>query len=114
MLTIDKLLRFGTKVDEGLSRCVNDEAFYFRMISMAVEDTAFEELDQALAAEDLDAAFAAVHKLKGVLGNLALEPLYRPASELTELLRHKSPGDYRGLLNTILEQRAALRALIED
>lgn len=114
MLTIDKLLRFGTKVDEGLARCLNNEAFYFRMIGMAVEDAAFEKLEQALHEGDLDAAFTAAHALKGVLGNLSLEPLYRPAAELTELLRNKSPGDYDALLKTILDGRDALRTMIRE
>jgi len=114
MLTIEKLRGFGAKTDEGLGRCINNEAFYFRMIDLAVKDTGFAQLEAALKAGDLDAAFSAAHALKGVMGNLALEPIYRPASELTELLRHKTPGDYDALLRTILEQREALIALMAD
>jgi len=114
MLTIDKLSRFGAKVDEGMARCLNNEAIYFRLIGMAAEDAAFGRLEECLKAGDLDGAFSAAHNLKGALGNLALEPLYRPASELTELLRHKTPGDYEGLMKRIRDQREALRALIKD
>ena len=114
MLTIEKLREFGAKTDEGLSRCINNEAFYFRMIGLAVQDPSFAKLEAALKAGDLDAAFAAAHALKGVLGNLALEPIYTPASKLTELLRQKTPGDYDTLLHTILEQREALLALMAD
>lgn len=114
MLTIEKLRDYGAKTDEGLARCINNEAFYFRMIDLAVKDKGFGELESALRAGDQDAAFAAAHSLKGVLGNLALEPMFRPASELTELLRHKTPGDYDALLREILEQRAKLEALITD
>lgn len=114
MLTIDKLNRFGAKVDEGMGRCLNNEAFYFRLIGMAVEDAAFTSLEEAVAKGDLDQAFNAAHTLKGALGNLALEPLYRPASELTELLRNKTPGDYAALVDTILKRREELRALIKD
>lgn len=114
MLTIDKLKNYGAKVDEGLGRCLNNEAIYFRLIGMAVEDAAFDKLEEGLKNGDLDAAFTAAHTLKGALGNLALEPMYRPATELTELLRHKTPGDYDALWQTIKEQRAALQALIKD
>lgn len=114
MLTIDKLNNFGARVDEGLGRCLKNEAIYFRLIGMAAEDAAFDRLEEALKGGDLDKAFSAAHTLKGALGNLALEPIYRPATELTELLRNKTPGDYDALLNTILEQREKLRALIKD
>lgn len=114
MLTIDKLNRFGAKVDEGLGRCLNNEQFYFRLIGMAVEDASFDRLEEGLKKGDLDEAFSAVHNLKGALGNLALEPMYRPVLELTELLRNKTPGDYTSLLNTILDKRAELKELIKD
>ena len=55
MITIDKLLRFGAKADEGLSRCMNNEAIYFRLIGMGIQDAAFERLEEALAAGDQDA-----------------------------------------------------------
>lgn len=114
MLTIDKLKIYGAKVDEGLERCLKNEAIYFRLIGMAAEDPAFDKLEEGLKNGDLDAAFAAAHTLKGALGNLALEPMYRPAAELTELLRHRTPGDYDALLQTIKAQRAALQALMKD
>ena len=114
MLTIDKLNAYGAKVDEGLGRCLNNEAMYFRLIAMAAENAAFGRLEESLKAGDLDGAFSAAHNLKGALGNLALEPIYRPAAELTELLRDKTPGDYEALMEKIRQGREALRALIRD
>ena len=32
MLTIDKLNAFGADTQTGLGRCMNNEAFYFRLI----------------------------------------------------------------------------------
>lgn len=114
LLTIEKLREYGAKTDEGLARCINNEAFYFRMVGLAVKDAGFAKLEEAMKAGDQDAAFAAAHALKGVLGNLALEPMYRPASELTELLRNKTPAGCDALLQEILEQRAKLEAMIAD
>ena len=101
-------------MDEGLGRCLKNEAIYFRLIGMAAEDAGFEKLEKGLNSGDLDAAFAAAHALKGALGNLALEPIYRPVTKLTELLRNKTPGAYDELLQEIKEQRAALQKLIKD
>ncbi len=113
MLTIDAMRSYGANVEEGLGRCMNNEAFYLRLVGKALEEDSFGKLETALAQDDLDAAFEAAHALKGVLSNLALTPMQEPASQLTELLREKASGDYRGLLETILRQRARLAALAE-
>lgn len=112
MLTIGDLRDFGADVDQGLSRCMNNEAFYLRLVPMAVNDAGFEKLAAAVESGDLDAAFEAAHALKGVLGNLSLTPLYEPVSEMTELLRARREADYAGLLAPILEKRALLQAML--
>lgn len=113
MLTIDALKQFGADVDDGLSRCMGNEAFYFKLIGKVVEDKSFRALEDAVAAKDLDAAFDAAHSLKGVLGNLALTPVYEPVFEITELLRERKDIDYSEYLKTISEKRSELVALIE-
>ena len=114
MLTIEKLRDFGAGVDEGLGRCLNNEAFYLRMVGMLTQDGNFDKLQGALAQGDLGTAFTAVHALKGTVGNLSLTPMYKDVCELTELLRSRSPGDYDALLRRILAGRDALRALAEE
>lgn len=113
MLTTDALKQFGADVDDGLSRCMGNEAFYFKLIGKVVEDKNFRALEDAVAAKDLDAAFDAAHSLKGVLGNLALTPVYEPVFEITELLRERKDIDYSEYLKTISEKRSELVALIE-
>ena len=114
MLTIDALKEYGANVEEGLARCMNNEAFYLRLVKMAAGDAGFEKLDTAIAANDMDAAFEAAHALKGALGNLALTPVFAPASQLTELLRARTPGDHAALVTEIAVQRDKLRALCAD
>ena len=111
MLTIDALKDFGANVEEGLGRCLGNEAFYFRLIGMAIGDANFENLHTAAEAGDLDAAFEAAHALKGVLGNLALTPLYEATSEITELLRDRTEMDYSEKVAGILALRDRLQEL---
>ena len=47
MLTIEKLREFGANVDEGMSRCMNNETFYLHLVNMALQDGGFERLRQA-------------------------------------------------------------------
>ena len=111
MMTLEALRSFGANTDEGMNRCMNNEAFYFRLIGMAAEDGSFGRLAQAVENNDLDAAFEAAHALKGVMGNLALTPIFTPAAELTELLRAKKSGDYAAYLRQILDAREQLRSI---
>ena len=114
MLTIDTLRDFGADVDTGLGRCMNNEAFYLRLVKLALADGNFDKLAANLAAGDLQGAFESAHALKGALGNLALSPLFDPASELTELLRSRTEGDYAALADRIAEQRARLAELAAE
>ena len=47
------------------------------------------------------------------MANLALTPIAAPVAELTELLRAKTPGDYREVVKKILALRDELKALDE-
>ena len=113
MLTIDSLRAFGANVDEGLGRCMKNEAFYLRMVGMAIKDPNYERLEKTVEENDLQGAFEAAHALKGVLANLAITPLLTPVSELTEQLRTRTPGDYRPQVQEILAKYEELRALAE-
>jgi HPt (histidine-containing phosphotransfer) domain-containing protein len=114
MLTIDALRQFGANIQDGLSRCMNNEAFYLRLVNMALDDASFEKLSEAVKSGDKKAAFEAVHALKGVMANLALTPLFDVLSEMTELLRVGADADYPAFLERLLQQRAMLTALRED
>ena len=108
MLTIDTLRQFGADTRDGLGRCMNNEAFYLRLVGMALNDANFGRLEEAVKNGDLSAAFEAAHALKGVLANLSLTPLCTPVSEMTELLRARQDADYPALLAAVLEQRNTL------
>ena len=107
MMTIDSLKAYGANVEEGLGRCMNNEAFYLRLVNMALEDENFARLGEAAAKNDRKAAFEAAHALKGSIGNVALTPIYRPVCALTELLRGADalPDGGGALLTEIMTQR---------
>lgn len=114
MLTLEKLADFGIDTKEGMTRCMNNEVFFFKMISMAISNEYFETLGKSLEENDLDGAFEAAHALKGVIGNLALAPIYDPLSEMTEMLRARKTADYISMYRPIKEIRDQLLALSKD
>lgn len=106
MITLEELKNKGADVETGLSRCVGNEALYLKLINMGLGDAKFEELGGALEAKDLDKAFELCHALKGVIGNLALTPLYEVISAMTEKLRGREAADYTSMYSDILKLRS--------
>ena len=115
MITIDRLNAFGADTRSGLERCLNNEAFYLRLVNMEAHDNHVEKLVQAMEAGDAPAAFDAAHALKGALGNLSLTPIYAPVVELTERLRGaQEMVDTGDLLPRILRAFEELKKLAEE
>ncbi len=113
MLTIDALKAYGADTLTGLSRCLNNEAFYLRLVKMSLADANFDRLKAALEARDYVQAFEAAHALKGSLGNLSLTPLFDPICTLTERLRGQTGlVDTDDLARIIFEQLDKARALL--
>ena len=106
-MTLESLRTYGANTEEGLARCMNNEAFYLRMVNLALADKNFDELKRAMDAGETRAAFEAAHALKGSIGNVALTPIYQPACALTELLRGADalPDGGGALLTEIMAQR---------
>lgn len=114
MLTIDKLKEFGADTSEGLSRCMDNEDFYLKMVAMGIGDERFGTMRDILEKADYTNAFEMAHALKGVLGNLALTPILDPVSEITEHLRAGDKDvDYLSLCDEMEKQLARLKSLID-
>ncbi len=108
MITIEELKNAGADVETGLSRCVGKEDLYLKLVNMGLSDKKFEELGTALKSNDLTQAFELCHALKGAIGNLALTPLYKVLSQMTEKLRNKESADYSAMYSDILAIRTKL------
>ena len=104
-MTLDSLRDFGANVDEGLQRCMGMDSFYLEMVELGLSDERFESLGKAIEDKNLDEAFEMAHALKGVIGNLALTPLYDTLCDITEHLRGREEMDYKPVYDKIMEQR---------
>ncbi len=111
MITINALKEYGANVDEGLGRCMGNEALYLKLVSTIPNEEKCRKLMESLEANDLDSAFENAHALKGVTGNLALTPLYDPLVEITELLRSRTEMDYTNLKELINSKKEELEEL---
>ena len=114
MLTLEKLKEFGADTAEGMGRCMNNEAFYLRMVNMALDDGVFERMRTAVEDGSVKEIFEAAHAMKGMLGNLSLTPLVMLSSEMTELARTGKEADYVALWDEIRTQREKLLRLRDE
>ena len=112
MLSIDALRAWGADTDDGMKRCMNNEALYLRLVDKAARDASYDKLKAAAEARDFSAAFELAHALKGVTANLSLTPLQKPVSEMSDLLKAGTDMDYGPLLHDILTARDALLELL--
>ena len=86
-MTIQECYRLlGGDYDEAL-RGIPSAALIDRFVRKFLDDKSYEQLCEAVAANDRESAFRAAHTLKGVCANLRFAALRDSASELTELLR---------------------------
>ena len=111
MITIDGLKELGADTAAGMTRCINDEGFYLKMVNMALQDASFDQLKDAIDAGDLDTAFEKAHALKGVIGNVGLTPLFDKLAEVTEELRARKEIDYSDYMVAISSELEKFRNL---
>ena len=114
MLTIEKLREYGANVEEGLNRCMNNEAFYLKLVNLFLMNNDFNKLKEAIDNNNLEEGFKAAHALKGVLGNLSLTPLSNIIYEMTELLRNKVQRDYNEFIINYQKEYDKLVALSKE
>ena len=107
-MTLETLKKFGADTQDGLTRCMNNEAFYLKLVSMGIADERFETLKPVLDSKDYNTAFEMAHALKGALTNLSLTPICEPCIEMTELLRDRKDMDYTELYNKMKSERDRL------
>lgn len=86
-ILLDKLAVYGMEVELTMERFVQDEELYADCLFGFIQDNEFSLLEQAMAKQDYAAAMDYAHSLKGVVGNLGLEPLFRVVCDLVEALR---------------------------
>lgn len=112
MLTKETLLEYGADYDAAMKLCMDNEAFYFKLIAKCVENERFASLGEHLRSNDLKGAFEDAHALKGAVGNLSLTPLYNAISDIVEPLRSGEQKDYGAQYEAIMTLREKLAALV--
>lgn len=94
-------------------RFMNNEALYKKFLFRFPENTLLEELEQHLAAKDIEQSFRDAHTMKGMVGNLSMYRLMEAASKVTEKLRAGQFPEEEELAELRTAHKAALEAVNE-
>ncbi|MEF9971731.1 MAG: Hpt domain-containing protein [Oscillospiraceae bacterium] len=108
---IEKLKEYGADVDGAMRRFLDDEELYKSCFVIFLEDKAFLKLEEALAVEDYEKAFECAHTLKGVAGNMGLNPIYKVICDMVEALRSKEYSGLQSFNRELLRQLELLKQL---
>ena len=92
-------------IEDGVKRVMNNKKLYTKLLSKFKDGTNLNDLDAALAANDLEKAQIAAHTIKGLAANLSLSELYKQSLELEAQIKAKAvvPGQMDILKNTFTE-----------
>ncbi|MGN0254597.1 MAG: Hpt domain-containing protein [Chordicoccus sp.] len=90
----------GGGYDEALGRMFS-ESLMTKFLKKFPADGTFSELKAHFLAHEDEAAFEAVHTLKGICLNLGLADLSRSVSALTEALRNGRKPEADGLMEQV-------------
>ncbi|GAA0798875.1 hypothetical protein GCM10008910_24150 [Faecalicatena orotica] len=105
---------YGGDYQTTMARFMFKEDMYLRFLDMLFQDENLQKLGEALEAEDLQAAFEAAHTMKGVVGNMGLEPLFLAVCRIVEPLRLKEARtDYKEMYQEIQKEFVRVDGLKE-
>ena len=98
----------GADVEGTLKRFMGNEALYMKFIMKFLDDKNFEGIKSNLEKNDFEGAYVSAHTLKGVTANLGLNPVYGVATQISDMLKGKAPGEIdREKLEALKDQLAA-------
>ena len=90
----DNFEKAGFDVVGSIRRFAGNEALYEKHVFKFIDDKIYGNLVKAVNEGNIESAFHEAHTLKGVSGNLGLNPLFNPVSVLLGALReNKSQTD---------------------
>lgn len=78
---------WGADIDGAVRRFAGNEALYKKFLYKFLQDKTYESLSEAVKNGDTEEAMRASHTLKGITGNLGLNPLFSLCSDYVNAIR---------------------------
>ncbi len=110
----DKLKDADVDVDGAILRFSNKEDRYVKYLKLFKCDTSFLDLKQAVGLGDSMSAFESCHTLKGIVGNLGFNKMYKVVYNACESLRKGKLDGVDEMIDEISENYAQIIKVIEE
>jgi len=99
----DNFEKAGFDVVGSIRRFAGNEALYEKHVFKFIDDKIYNSLAKAVSESNREDAFRDAHTLKGISGNLGLNPLFNPVSVLVGALREENSQADIGALFAAVE-----------
>ena len=109
--------RLGVHTQEALSRFMNNEKLFLSFVCQLPDKLNLTRIRQGLDAEDEKTFYMNVHNLKGLAGNLSIEPIYDCAQAILVEFRSskfKNKAKLYALIREAESESESLAALIQQ
>lgn len=87
MKTLEEMQRDGIDINSAMERFLNNEEMYRSFLRRLPDENTYDNMLEAVRKKEVSYAFDEAHKLKGILGNLALTEAYNKLFDIVECLR---------------------------
>jgi HPt (histidine-containing phosphotransfer) domain-containing protein len=111
---IEKLNTYGVDTEAALRRFMNNPALYEKMLIKFADTIDNYEVEKYLVDKDEKMAMANAHSLKGVTGNLSLQPLYKGYSDVVAEIRNGDLDKALEILKQILPVQEGIVSCIKN
>lgn len=101
-------------VDTALSRVRGNKKIYVRMLGLFLKSEEFATFEERLEADDRPGAGEVAHAIKGMTGNLGMDPLFEVSNQLMDELRAGTRDEEKIALyrDTLEKTRQSVEALM--
>ena len=95
----------GYDVDGAIHRFSGNEVLYLTFLKRFPSNEHYDKIEKNLIDKNYETAYKADHALKGITGNLGLNPVYRLLEEMLSTMRNKeSVVDFEEKLEGLYKQ----------
>lgn len=110
---LERLQVAGCDINGALERVLGDTEFLVTCIRLVIDDEGFENLGHYLAEKQIKEAFEEAHKLKGIIANMGLSPLYDTIVKIVESLRDKQIDGLEPIYQQLISKKEELLEIIK-
>ena len=103
--------RLGVHTQEALDRFMNNETLFLSFVCQLPDKLDLTRIRQELETEDEEAFYINVHNLKGMAGNLSIEPIYECAQAILVEFRSSKFKNKKKLYSLLKEMEVESKAL---